>query len=250
MQHKQRAGSRVFVVELDHIEDRRRIPGEFGDLLPYRMWIEDGPARTPRTLGLPLPTANEPEYYSRVNQLALEIAQELQRLAGVDRPAPTPLGPAVFLAEVTDDLEPRREELRRYLVQMGLRTLPTSYYPRDSAQAFEQAMAADLGQCKVFVQLLSGVVGRRPNDSAVGFPALQHAFASRSGLPIVQWRARDPDADEAADAEQRELLQGASVRACGLDEFKATVLAEARREPPPVKPRPGADLLLFLHPCR
>ncbi|WP_313951104.1 toll/interleukin-1 receptor domain-containing protein, partial [Accumulibacter sp.] len=216
VQHKQRAGSRVFVVELDNIEDRRRVPPEFGDLLPYRMWIEDGPARTPRTLGLPVPTANEPEYYSRVNQLALEIAQELQRLAEVDRPAAAPLGPTVFLAEVTDDLEPRREELRRYLVQMGLRTLPTSYYPRDSAPAFTQAMAADLGQCKVFVQLLSGVVGRKPEASASGFPALQHTLASRSGLPIVQWRARDLDVDEADDAEQRELLQGASVRACGL----------------------------------
>lgn len=246
VQHKQRAGSRVFVVELDHIDDRRRIPPEFGDLLPYRMWIEDGPARTPRTLGLPVPTANEPEYYSRVNQLALEIAQELQRLAEADHPPAASPGPAVFLAEVTDDLEPRREELRRYLAQMGLRILPTSFYPRDSAQTFAQAMTADLGQCKVFVQLLSGVVGRRPNDSASAFPALQHTLALRSGLPIVQWRARDLAVDEVADAEQRELLQGASVRACGLEEFKTAVLAEARREPPPAKPRASTDLLLFL----
>lgn len=248
IQDKVRAGTRLFVVELDRIDDRKRLPPEFGDLLPHRLWVEDGPARTPRTLGLPVPTPAEPEYYSRVNQLALEIAQELQRLtqAGTQPAAAPAAAPAVFLAETTDDLEPRREEVRRYLGQKGLRVLPASYYPRDDAQAFEQAMTADLAQCKLFVQLLSGLAGRKPAAAPQGFPALQHALARHAALPILQWRSRELDLAAVEDADQRELLLGESVRACGIEEFKLAVEEEARREPPPVKPKRAADVLLFL----
>lgn len=245
---KLRAGTRVFVVELDRIDERSRLPPEFAELLPYRLWVEDGPARTPRTLGLPVPTPAEPEYYSRVNQLALEIAQELERLAkGAARAVPAaPAAPAVFLAETTDDLEPRREEVRRYLGQMGLRVLPASYYPRDDALAFEQAMAADLAQCKLFVQLLSALAGRKPPAAPCGFPALQHTLAQRAALPVLQWRARELDPAAVEDADQRALLEGERVRACGIEEFKLAVIEEARREPPPAKPQRAADVLLFL----
>lgn len=246
VQDKVRAGTRVFVVELDRIDERGRVPAEFADLLPYRLWIEDGPARTPRTLGLPVPTPAEPEYYSRVNQLALEIAQELQRLAEAGAGAAAPAGPTVFLAEVTDDLESRREEVRRYLGQMGLRVLPESYYPRDNATAFEQAMAADLARSKLFVQLLSGVAGRKPAAAPNGFPVLQQVLAKRSNLPVLQWRARELDFAAVEDDAQRELLQGESVRVCGIEEFKEAVVEEAKREPPQAKPRPAADVLLFL----
>jgi hypothetical protein len=246
LQDKVRAGTRVFVVELDRIEDRGRVPAEFAELLPYRLWIEDGPARTPRTLGLPVPTPAEPEYYSRVNQLALEIAQELQRLAAAGAPPPAAAETTVFLAEVTDDLEPRREEVRRYLAQMGLRVLPVSYYPRDDAGAFEQAMEADLARSKLFVQLLSGVAGRKPPSAPQGFPALQYALAKRSKLSLLQWRARELEVEKVEDDAQRELLRGESVRACGIEEFKGAVVEEAKREPPLARPRSAADVLLFL----
>ncbi len=250
VQDKVRAGTRIFVVELDRIEDRGRVPREFADLLPYRLWIEDGPKRTPRTLGLPVPAPEEAEYYKRVNQLALEIAQELQRFeesgAGAQTAAEASAGPTVFLAEVTDDLEPRREEVRRYLAQMGLRVLPASYYPRDDAKAFEQSMQADLARSKLFVQLLSGVAGRKPSVAPRGFPDLQYTLAKRSSLPLLQWRALELDVAAVEDEAQRELLQGESVRACGIEEFKEAVLEEAARKPVQAKPRAAADVLLFL----
>lgn len=249
LRDKARAGTRIFVVETDRIDDREhRVPPEFTDLLPYRLWVEDGPARTPRTLGLPVPTPGELEYYSRVNQLALEIAQELQRLAEAGAGMAAAAAPArhtIFLAEATDDLEPRREEVRRYLVQMGLQVLPSSYYPRVDAKAFERAMTADLAQSKLFVQLLSEVAGRKSDAVPNGFPALQLAVAQRSGLPILQWRARELDAGGVQDEAQRALLQSETVRACGIEEFKEAVVQEASREPQQAKPKPS-DVLLFL----
>lgn len=240
-----RTGSRVFVVHRDRIE-LSRLPAEFEGLLGYRFWIEDGPARTPRTLGVPVPTPAELEYYSRVNQLALEIADELQRLAeGVPVQAAAAGGPTLFLAEVTDDLEPRREEVRRYLVQLGFEVLPAVEYPRADARAYEQAAHADLARSRLFVQLLSGVVGRKPGAAPKGFPARQHELARAAQIPVLQWRARELALDAVEDTDQRELLQGESVRACGIEEFKQAVAEEARREPAAPKAVRG-EVLLFL----
>jgi hypothetical protein len=240
-----RAGSRVFVVHRDRM-DRARLPAEFGGLLGYRFWIEDGPARTPRTLGVPVPTPAELEYYNRVNQLALEIAGELERLRQGPAAAPAAAaGPTVFLAEATDDLEPRREEVRRYLAQLGFEVVPATEYPRADAAAFDAAVSADLARSRLFVQLLSGVVGRKPAAAPQGFPARQFELARAAGIALLQWRARELDVAGVDDPDQRALLQGENVRACGIEEFKQAVVEETRREPAAPKPA-RAEVLLFL----
>lgn len=246
VQARIRAGSRVFIVYRDRV-DPGALPAEFGDLLGYRFWIEEGPARVPRTLGVPLPTPAETEYYSRINQLGTELAAELLRLKELGpRPVAAAQGPAVFLAEVTDDLEPRRDEVRRYLSQAGVRVLPTVYYPRVNGAAFEAAMAADLAQCRLFVQLLSGVAGRKPAAAPNGFPALQYELALRRDTPILQWRARDIDVAAVEDAAQRGLLDQETVRACAMEEFKQAVIDELERKPAPPKPKPS-DILVFVN---
>lgn len=252
------AGSRVFVVHRDRV-DLEKLPAEFGSLLGYRFWIEDGPSRLPRTLGIPLPTPAETEYYSQINQLGTELAQELARMqagTNVDTPRAAvgvlqagggaPRDRAVFLAEVTDDLEPRREEVRRYLSQAGFEALPTRYYPRDDRAAFEAAMRADLAQCRLFVQLLSSVAGRKPPAAPDGFPALQYELALAHGVPIMQWRGRDIDPGTVEDAAQRGLLDQDTVRACGIEEFKQALVDELRRAPLPVKSR-RSDILVFVN---
>lgn len=246
VQARIRAGSRVFIVHRDRV-DPGAIPSEFGGLLGYRFWIEDGPGRVPRTLGVPVPTPAETEYYSQINQLGTELAAELLRLKELSpQPAPVAQGPAVFLAEVTDDLETRRDEVRRYLSQAGVRVLPTVFYPRDDGAAFEAAMTSDLAQCKLFVQLLSGVVGRKPPPAPNGFPALQYELALRQGLPIMQWRARDIDVAAVEDGAQRGLLDQETVRACAMEEFKQAIVDELRRAPAPPKPKPSS-ILVFLN---
>jgi hypothetical protein len=204
-----RSGSRVFIVHRDRLE-LIRLPREFEGLLGYRFWIEEGPARTPRTLGVPVPTAAEVEYYSRVNQLALEVADELQRLGGGPAAAASVAagGPTLFLAEVTDDLEPRREAVRRYLLQLGFEVLPAGEYPRADARAFEQAVSGDLARSRLFVQLLSEVVGRKPPIAPRGFPARQYELACAAKIPVLQWRARELAVETVDDADQRALLQG------------------------------------------
>ncbi|MEF8703993.1 MAG: toll/interleukin-1 receptor domain-containing protein [Candidatus Accumulibacter sp. UW26] len=251
---RSRSGSRVFIVHRDRLE-LTRLPREFEGLLGYRFWVEEGPARTPRTLGVPVPTAAELEYYGRVNQLALEVADELQRLGGGPAAAVsvaarvaesvTAGGPTLFLAEVTDDLEPRREAVRRYLVQLGFEVLPASEYPRADARAFEQAVNVDLARSRLFVQLLSEVVGRKPPVAPRGFPARQYELACAAKIPVLQWRARELAVETVVDVDQRALLQEETVRACAIEEFKQAVSDEGRREPVMPAP-PRGEVLLFL----
>ena len=70
---------RLFVVERMPIEHHRK-PAEFSDLLGYPFWMRERDDLPARTLGVPVPTPNEPEYYHRLNQLALELATELKRI--------------------------------------------------------------------------------------------------------------------------------------------------------------------------
>lgn len=70
---------RVFMVERMPI-DRSRRPRPLDDLIGYPFWIRDRSDGPARTLGVPVPRPDEPEYYSRLNRLALELASELRRI--------------------------------------------------------------------------------------------------------------------------------------------------------------------------
>jgi hypothetical protein len=243
------AGSRAFLVYYDKVE-RDRLPAEFRDLIGYPFWVEAERGAAPRTLGIPVPTPDEKEYYSRVNQLAHEISQELQRLsaAGTGAAVAATERPAILLAECTEDLDMKREEVRRFLSQAGFDVLPSQYYPRDDPAAFAGAMQADLARSAIFVQLLSGVVGRRPPNLPQGYPAFQHEVAAKAGVRVLQWRSRDVDPASAEEPQHRALLEGETVRACGIEEFKQAILEEARRKPPPPPHVPDAtNILVFVN---
>jgi hypothetical protein len=246
VQGRRDTGSQVFVVYGDKL-DRSNVPAELADLIGYPFWIQEQEGKAPRRLGVPVPTPVETEYYNRVNQLGHELSQELKRLrAAAEGASSEPEGPTIFLAEVTDDLETRREEVRRYLSQAGLNILPQTYYPRDDPAAFAQAMTADLARCKVFIQLLSAFAGRKPPTLSKGYPGLQHELAQGANVPILQWRSRDLEVGSVDDPDQRTLLECETVRACGIEEFKQAIVEEARR-PPSAAPKRPKNVLVFVN---
>ena len=134
---------------------------------------------------------------------------------------------------MTDDLDPMREEICRYLAQMHIRVLPdAAVYTRTSAGAFIQEVDRDLQSCKLFVQLLSAIAGKRPPDGQQTFVALQCERASQAGKPILQWRDPALDLKTIADKSQSALLQGETVLAVGLEELKSEIASRARTRPP------------------
>jgi len=182
-------GGRIFLVEYDQVER----PQDLGELKGYRFWAKDPLGRSTRALGIPRPSPEDRGYFDQLYDLRHDLAEALTRLkAGADDvPVADGAGdrPVVFLAEVTDDLDDEREEVRRYLLQAGLAVVPEGVYLRDPA-AFRAAAAGDLARAMLFVQLLSGLAGKRLPGASQTIVGLQHECAVGRGVPVLQWHAR------------------------------------------------------------
>jgi hypothetical protein len=243
-----RANSRVFVIKRYKLEDDK-IPVVFREK-GFKFWLQERPGDPPRILGYPRPIPGNPNdqpYYDELNRLSFEMTNELEQMrkiaeAGGSK-ARTEADPAqapVFLAEVTDDIDDKRQQVINYLEQQKLRVIPQKLYPREAGE-FQAAVDEDLAKCKLFVQLLSAVVGKRPTGApGSSYARLQYERAISAGKTILQWRSRDLDTKTLPDADHQKLLEGETVLAVGLEEFKQEVLKKATYEPPPAVKRKRA----------
>jgi len=250
-----RDSSNIFVVELEPLGSDR--PTEFNELLGYRFWVHEPGQRCPRLLGFPKPDDSEREYYSSVNDLCHEIAGALKSLKAAGQQqselsnslrSPPPISPnkSVFLAEATDDLWTDRKSVRDYLDQIGVPVLPSKLYPQD-AEGFRFAAEKDLECCDLFVQLLSCVPGRMPDDVPQGYPTLQYELAQAAGKTILQWRSPALDLDSANIAVVRELLQEPTVRAEPIADFKTTLKEMILSTQSEDQPEPMVGSFIFVN---
>lgn len=135
--------------------------------------------------------------------------------------------PAVFLAEVTDDLIVYRDAVKRYLDQGGIRVLqPEISLYFSEPDTFQQSVDKDLGNSKLFVQLLSNLDGKRL-PGRPSYIHLQYERALKAGKPVLQWRDPSLNLDTVTDEDHRRLVEGETVWAVGLEEFKRTVVNRA-----------------------
>jgi hypothetical protein len=246
---------RVFVVEKAPLDDDSAVPQALAGVVNYRFWYHDRNEQ-PRTFAKPMPQQEEIQYFRQIEDIARDIHRQLKVMGR--RPADVPLAPpqrhtievptssasngsnstgGAFLAEVTDDLEFRRLELRRYLEQQGILVLPVASLPLGRAQ-MEAALDADLARSRLFVQLLGPIPGKLPPDVPDGYGWLQVDLALRRGVRILQWRNPELDLAGIEWPRHRELLQLETVQATSLETFKSAVVAALAPPPPPPPPRP------------
>ncbi|WP_081771814.1 toll/interleukin-1 receptor domain-containing protein [Paraburkholderia nodosa] len=249
VREKSRAGSRIFRVDIDKLK-YAELPTEFGELLGYTFWALDA-GGNPRTLGHPIvDPKGEPEYFTALNKLRTELGSELKRLRQTQSESRTSARsqPAIFLAEVTDDLEEYREEIDTYAKQYNLRVLPEKCYPRDDPAEYARRMAVDLAQSKSFVQLLSEWPGKKPLGWPSRLAAVQLELARKAKCPILQWRSRGVDLEKVKSSapEHFNLLIGEDVQACAIEEFKRAVVEGATRQPEPKRPA-SQGILVFVN---
>ena len=245
-----RVGARIFLVEFDQVER----PHDLGELKGYRFWAKDPLGRSTRTLGVPRPGPEDRGYFDLLYDLRHDLAEALTRLkTGADNVAVSDEArdrPVVFLAEVTDDLDDQGEEVRRYLLQAGLAVVPEDIYPRDPA-AFRALADRDLAHATLFVQLLGGLAGKRLLGASQTIVGLQHECAVDRGVPVLQWHARGLDLASVPHPDHRARLEGPSVIATDLQEFKSLVVQKVREltAPKPAAPRADndADTLVFVN---
>ncbi|MCP4264462.1 MAG: toll/interleukin-1 receptor domain-containing protein [Candidatus Brocadiaceae bacterium] len=229
------SGSRVFIVEHDIVDESHR-PEQFRELLGYRFWVKDREGKPPRLLGLPKPDPTDQRYYDLLNDISSDLKKELQRLKELEKSSGkikkvSDKTTAVFLAEVTDDLEPQRDNVKRYLDQHNVRILPETLYPREPSE-FQEALKNDIAKSVLFVQLLSGIEGKRPPGLSTSYTLLQYDQAVQSKLPILQWRSRDLDISKVLNTEYQTFLRTEAIMAIGIEEFKRTIVERAFFKPP------------------
>ena len=259
------SGGRIFLIERDRVVYEER-PEQFEDLLGYRFWVQEGEGQPVQVLGVPRPDPSNPRqlrYFDELTRVCANLADELKRLKRASAgaaPAPVPSAsaraaadappddrPAVFLAEVTDDLDDAAGALRRTLEQAGYRVLPETWYPREP-ESYRQALDADLARSALFVQLVSELPGKKPPGMPEGYVRAQHQRALAAGKPVLQRRSRRLDPAAVEDPEKRAFLESETVMAVGMEEFKRTVLERAaaltREEPEPAPA--AAESLVFV----
>lgn len=97
-----------------------------------------------------------------------------------------------------------------------------------------QAIASDLQQADLFIQLLGPLNPPRP--AGMSTPKLQFELAQAAKLPIIQWRDETLKPEQIANTVQCTLLQAPTVVATDIKEFKQYIiqrlqdLADAKRE--------------------
>ncbi|WP_089719966.1 toll/interleukin-1 receptor domain-containing protein [Candidatus Entotheonella palauensis] len=224
------ADGRIFLVRVDDLEPSQR-PKPLQGLIGYEFFIRDEDDQTPYVLGSPM-APNRKLYFRRLDALRRELAGQLLQMKEIEEAkekqaaVSVPDQPAIFLAEVTPDLEDARDNIRSHLKQMDFRVLPETLYDR-SPVAYQTAAADDLARSLVFIQLLGPYVTPKAPDLPKGYEGLQLDIAEAKGLPILRWY--HPDLDSASFRDQ-ELLQRADVMVMGFEEFKREVVNTAREQ--------------------
>ena len=266
--------SRLFALERLPLDPGDRYPDPLHDYFRINFWQRDqSETDIPLTL---TPRLNTTLYYLRLQTIAEQIRGQLVAMANrstkppaspahapapfapapaivAEAPvqqgqAPVPAAPAVadsgprpvLVAQVTEDLEYHRDQVISYLSQFNVPIFPTDVYPQGGAD-FREAVKADLGRVKFFVQLLGPTSPRKPRDMPEGYLVAQSELAAQAGVTILQWRSPDLVLDTVADPVHRALLAGDKVEAVGLESFKAKVMGLATAPPPPPPTPPMAD---------
>jgi hypothetical protein len=234
--------SRVFIIERDIIEVKD-LPVEFQDQLTFRFWVKDREGKPPRILGEPVPDKDDRSYYDRVDEVVFELVDELRELRKEHEGVAGAVlenkqQPAVYLAEVTDDLEQERTSLKTYLSQFGINVLPNTCYSQDPT-LFRQSVERDLAKCVAFVQLLSSSAGKKPPDLPQGYVQFQFELAKTSQKTIFQWRSPSLDMALIQDEHHRAFVfDGPTVQAEGIENFKRTIEEFVLKSSAPSEPKP------------
>jgi hypothetical protein len=237
---EKRGRARVFIVEMQPIEQANK-PEQFRELKGFPFWRK----KETLPLGFPIPNPmSDRDYYAEVHDLCRWLAEALQQK---NTHGPVPGDPTtVFLAPVGYELETQWEGVRRYLDQMGVKTLPesTSSYSLEP-ESFGLRAKEDLAKCGLFVQLLSEIPFKDSPDSTTDFGQLLVNLARSLDrpIPILQWRHPQTKLGRVADPLHRALLDSETVRAESIEDFKQEVRRRAFEKPREEPPPPGVVLV-------
>ncbi|MGA7327043.1 MAG: hypothetical protein WBX25_21790 [Rhodomicrobium sp.] len=198
-------------------------------------------------------------FKTKINRLASQMANKLRELSelktgatkkeaplapAIPQPFEPKTGRAVLLAQVTEDLELEREELKSYLEQYEYRVIPEQTYPQ-GADAFSRAFSKDAAEAELIIQLLGPAEGRIPSDLKVSYPRYQAEIVASMEKPCLRWRRPDLQLSQVRNTAYRSLLQDATVTVSGFEAFKSEVLARLAKDSGQKPAQP--DAMIFIN---
>lgn len=249
---------------------RERHPRELSGLLGYQFYALDPVTGDEESFRRTAEQDADQRYWNVLNHLARDVGELLKamkavREAGANADSAGPVGPpadapAVFLADVTDDLLDAREQVRRSLTQAGVRVLPESALPASTAE-LAGAVRREVSDAKLSVHMLGPYYGRTPAGESRSYSRVQYEAAcdasAAGGPPLLVWVKKG--SAEAADTSQRDFLEGlergpeaAAVAGgeeprvelfqVGLEELKEAIAARVR----PPEPDPSDNPFFYI----
>jgi class 3 adenylate cyclase len=215
------AGERIVVVETVPGAGRESWPDALRRLRSHRFWTRTADAN-PK-----LVHANESPaiFYKKLDSLSIELSERLSRKSGTDQ---VDSRLAVFLAEVTESVAETRDDVRRYLVQMGFRVFPETRYEH-APEAFRTAMLRDLQRCRVFAQFLGDQTSAGEWDLPGDFIEYQNKIAREANVQTFRWRSREVKLAEIKDPAYKQILSAPDVRSQSLEDAKQEIERIANR---------------------
>jgi hypothetical protein len=238
---------RVYAIEHSPLDSNDEYPPTLRELKRMAFWQKHPEREIPVTMA-----AGSETYMQTLFDLGEQIRRQLKKLreenkavqpaTPVAAPAPSAelakggTGRAIFLAQVTDDLDEEREQVRRYVEQYGIKVLPEATYLPQGGLEFAAAVESDLARADAFVQLLGRTHAKRPADVPQGYDRLQFERAITRGIPILQWLRPDIEPATVSDPQHAALLSGENLMRIGLEAFKADIVKRAEKRSPPAPP--------------
>jgi cellulose biosynthesis protein BcsQ len=183
-------------------------------------------------------------FWERLDDLAYDIAQFLETQQRGRS--------GVYLAETTSDLEYQRDSIKRELQQRSYEVLPDRRLPSE-ADAFREAVYADLVRCRLSVHLVGDLYGQVPDGEERSTVEIQNDIAAEHSahteFPRVIWM---PIGVQPHDERQRKFVEklhrnaaaqrGADLLQAPLEQLKIVVRDKLARGAS--KAQPLADDLL------
>lgn len=247
----------VFVVELFPYERLIKLPDNIKNirkhLIHAQFWYHPFKASTPLLAGYPTPDHHDNKvkdhYWNSLAALQAAIDERLDNYSepfftgktsnesiqqdatsisskeSTEKPYAT-----ILLADVTEDLVAKRNEVKRALESEKIVVLPDGDYQSLTSDEFDKSFAEDLNCSELFVQLLSPTPGRQRKGFAAPLPQLQFQRARDANRPIIQWCEKLPEFDQNYDQKHRRLFETEFLRVVDIINFKAEIIERLHAE--------------------